>query len=200
VAAEGARADSLTEKITPLEAELEASKEATLALRTNLETTTAASASRSQDQALKLGKLKVQVESTRAQQVELATFMKEPFIRDMLLQFTATKTTLAAKCEVAVEEANRDLVSKYRYEVRQRKLLYNQLQELKGNIRVFCRVRYDDRVKCVLSFPDEKGMGTPTEIVCPNPRDPTSRRSSSSTGCSRQHPPSRKCLTTRSPS
>ena len=63
-----------------------------------------------------------------------------------------------------------------RYEVRQRKLIYNQLQELKGNIRVFCRVRYDDRVKCVLGFPDEKGLGTPTEIVCPNPRDPTEQK------------------------
>jgi kinesin family member C2/C3 len=60
--------------------------------------------------------------------------------------------------------------------VRQRKLIYNQLQELKGNIRVFCRVRHDDRVKCVLGFPDENGMGTPTEIVCPNPRDPSEKK------------------------
>ena len=36
---------------------------------------------------------------------------------------------------------------------------------------MFCRVRFDDRVKCVMEFPDYDGMGTPTEIVCPNPKD-----------------------------
>lgn len=34
-----------------------------------------------------------------------------------------------------------EIRAKYRVEVLQRKLLYNQVQELKGNIRVFCRVR-----------------------------------------------------------
>ncbi|EDQ90460.1 uncharacterized protein MONBRDRAFT_1417, partial [Monosiga brevicollis MX1] len=60
------------------------------------------------------------------------------------------------------------LRSKYRYEFRQRKLLYNQLQEIRGNIRVFCRVRRDDRVSCALSFPDEKNLGGATQVSCPN--------------------------------
>jgi len=94
----------------------------------------------------------------------------------MLGMMRQASEQLSLKCSLAVEDATRDLVAKYRYEVRQRKLIYNQLQELKGNIRVFCRVRYDDRVKCVLGFPDEKGLGTPTEIVCPNPRDPTEKK------------------------
>ncbi|XP_071488603.1 uncharacterized protein [Diadema antillarum] len=43
----------------------------------------------------------------------------------------------------------------YRKECLQRKLLYNKLQELRGNIRVFCRVRYDSRTECCLTFPSE---------------------------------------------
>jgi len=40
----------------------------------------------------------------------------------------------------------------------QRKLLYNQVQELKGNIRVFARVRSDDRAVCQMQFPDDTTM------------------------------------------
>jgi kinesin family protein C2/C3 len=54
--------------------------------------------------------------------------------------------------------------------------LYNQLQEIKGNIRVFCRVRHDDRVTCALEFPDKSGLGTATEILCPNPRDVSEKK------------------------
>ena len=74
----------------------------------------------------------------------------------------STRTKLAEKCKTAVEDATKDLITRYRYEVRQRKLLYNQLQELKGNIRVFCRVRHDDRVTCALEFPDKTGLHQPT--------------------------------------
>ncbi len=40
---------------------------------------------------------------------------------------------MVGKYSQYVEIATRDLVAKYRYEVRQRKLLYNKLQELKGS-------------------------------------------------------------------
>ncbi|XP_063777145.1 kinesin-like protein KIFC3 [Pseudophryne corroboree] len=40
-----------------------------------------------------------------------------------------------------VSEANRDLLEKYRREMQLRKRYHNQLVELKGNIRVLCRVR-----------------------------------------------------------
>ncbi|WAR26951.1 KN14E-like protein [Mya arenaria] len=52
----------------------------------------------------------------------------------------------------------------YRKEAIQRKLLYNQLQELRGNIRVFCRVRKDDRAESCLKFPSD------TDIVAINPQ------------------------------
>ncbi|XP_041348791.1 kinesin-like protein KIN-14E isoform X2 [Gigantopelta aegis] len=46
----------------------------------------------------------------------------------------------------------------YQKEVVQRKMLYNQLQELRGNIRVFCRARKDDRAKLCLSFPTDQDI------------------------------------------
>ena len=84
----------------------------------------------------------------------------------------ATKTLVGAH-ETAIEDATKDLMKRYRYETRERKLLYNHIQEMRGNIRVFCRVRSDSRTTCVLRFPDKAAMGTPTELVCPNPNDPT---------------------------
>ncbi|XP_060587224.1 kinesin-like protein klp-3 isoform X2 [Ruditapes philippinarum] len=46
----------------------------------------------------------------------------------------------------------------YRKEALQRRLLYNQLQELRGNIRVFCRVRKDDRAENCLKFPSDQDV------------------------------------------
>ncbi|XP_071082907.1 uncharacterized protein [Haliotis cracherodii] len=46
----------------------------------------------------------------------------------------------------------------YQKEALQRKLLYNQLQELRGNIRVFCRARKDTRTKCCLTFPSDQDI------------------------------------------
>ena len=36
-----------------------------------------------------------------------------------------------------------------------------QLQELKGNIRVFVRCRHDDMVECCVDFPTEKEVQAP---------------------------------------
>jgi kinesin family protein C2/C3 len=43
----------------------------------------------------------------------------------------------------------------YRKEALQRKLLFNEVQELKGNIRVFCRCRQDESGPCALTFEGE---------------------------------------------
>jgi kinesin family protein C2/C3 len=48
-----------------------------------------------------------------------------------------------------------DITKKYLHEQTQRKLLYNKVQELRGNIRVFCRVRFDDRSPCIFQFPSD---------------------------------------------
>merc|ERR1712166_690205 len=64
--------------------------------------------------------------------------------------------------EEAVAHKVEDITTKYRTEVLQRKLLYNKLQELQGNIRVFLRVRKDDRDACVMRFPDTVTAIIPT--------------------------------------
>ncbi|KAL8595184.1 hypothetical protein ACOMHN_013857 [Nucella lapillus] len=46
----------------------------------------------------------------------------------------------------------------YQREALQRRLLYNQLQELRGNIRVFCRPRKDPRCGSCLKFPSEQDI------------------------------------------
>jgi kinesin family member C2/C3 len=58
----------------------------------------------------------------------------------------------------------KELRKKYQKEVLQRKLLYNKIQELKGNIRVFCRVRYDPRVPVALKFISETELMVPTGV------------------------------------
>lgn len=55
-----------------------------------------------------------------------------------------------------------DYSKKYRAEMLQRKILYNKVQELKGNIRVFIRCRSDDRAPCVMEFPSD------TELLIPS--------------------------------
>ncbi|XP_050411581.1 uncharacterized protein LOC126826649 isoform X1 [Patella vulgata] len=55
-----------------------------------------------------------------------------------------------------------EIKSLYQKECLQRKLLYNKLQELRGNIRVFCRPRKDKNVQNCLDF------STENELVCSN--------------------------------
>lgn len=43
----------------------------------------------------------------------------------------------------------------YNHEALHRKLLYNKVQELNGNIRVFCRCRFDSESKMAVVFPSE---------------------------------------------
>ena len=176
LAAETSKTGDLAKKIEGLEANAKSLTEKCGALQNSLESGASDQETKREQQHLALRKLQVQINTTKVQNTDLRELVQGTVVQGMLGMMRQATEQLSLKCTVAVEDATRDLVNKYRYEVRQRKLIYNQLQELKGNIRVFCRVRYDNRVKCVLDFPDEKGLGTPTEIVCPNPRDPTERK------------------------
>uniref|UniRef100_UPI00398E4D7C kinesin-like protein klp-3 n=1 Tax=Pristiophorus japonicus TaxID=55135 RepID=UPI00398E4D7C len=49
-----------------------------------------------------------------------------------------------------------DLRSLYKKEASQKKLLYNKLQELCGNIRIFCRCRQDPGAQAILEFPSDE--------------------------------------------
>lgn len=51
-----------------------------------------------------------------------------------------------------------ELRALYHREVLQRKLLYNKLQELRGNIRVFCRCRYDPSADNVMNFTSDQDL------------------------------------------
>eukprot|EP00056_Hartaetosiga_gracilis_P005796 m.89061 g.89061 ORF g.89061 m.89061 type:complete len:952 (+) comp12283_c0_seq1:93-2948(+) len=56
----------------------------------------------------------------------------------------------------------KEIRSKYLKEQMARKLLYNKVQELKGNIRVFLRVRKDTRGKSIFKFPEDNECLLPT--------------------------------------
>ena len=51
-----------------------------------------------------------------------------------------------------------ELRALYHKEVLERKLLYNKLQELRGNIRVFCRCRYDPKGDSVFTFSTDQDL------------------------------------------
>lgn len=120
-----------------------------------------------------ISRLRFEVQALRDDGLSLRRMVHAELAPTMVQLMQHAQQSLTRAADQSVELATRDLVAKYRYEVRQRKLLYNKLQELKGNIRVFCRVRSDTRVTCALQFPDatDLNLGTPNELVCPNPRD-----------------------------
>jgi kinesin family protein C2/C3 len=64
----------------------------------------------------------------------------------------------------SAQERMKELQGKYRAEVLQRKQLYNKLQELKGNIRVFLRVRSDERGPNITQYPSD------SEVILPDLR------------------------------
>lgn len=168
-----------TAKIGLLNAEIAELTEASAALKRDkvaAEAAKVASTEAASNQALALRKIQIQVETAKSQNLELRRFVSESAFPGMLETFGQVGQKISALCTTAAEDAVKDIKAQYRYEVRQRKLLYNKLQELRGNIRVFCRVRHDARVNCVLQFPDQKGLGTPTQLLCPDPRDPSAKR------------------------
>lgn len=163
-----------------------AEKESTIeTLRVELEGAQSKLLSLQTSQRTSVSKLKFDLLALKQKQDALREQVKQDS-KAMVTFIMESSTKLQTKCSRAVEDATSELVSKYKFEVRQRKLLYNELQELKGivtltlrcfrlmvligNIRVFCRVRFDDRVKCVIDFPESADMGPATELRCPNPR------------------------------
>ncbi|KAF6019824.1 hypothetical protein EB796_021863 [Bugula neritina] len=87
----------------------------------------------------RLGEVQPQLDELRADYLH----MRELCVQ--LQQLNKSETISVAKqlnnAISQVNEHNKDLVRKYRKEVALRKKYHNELVELKGNIRVFCRVR-----------------------------------------------------------
>lgn len=117
-----------------------------------------------------------EIQTLRAKQEGLKQFFVESLVPKVHAMIQESLAGIMKRSETIVEEATKTLLAKYRFEVQQRKILYNKLQELKGNIRVFCRVRKDDRVKCILEFPDIKSLGTPIEIAVPATKENPEKR------------------------
>eukprot|EP00049_Salpingoeca_infusionum_P005518 m.93047 g.93047 ORF g.93047 m.93047 type:complete len:957 (+) comp12995_c1_seq1:4147-7017(+) len=75
-------------------------------------------------------------------------------VADLARMFqTSIQTAKALNTDVA--RRIKEITSKYLKEQMERKLLYNKVQELRGNIRVFMRVRKDTRGESVFKFPSE---------------------------------------------
>jgi hypothetical protein len=102
----------LTKKASRLTAELETTRRSTVALGEKLR------------MALQHTRRKMEI-IQRETQCELAIAAPQA------LREFAEKVLQRMQVEIA--DATQDLVSKYRYEVRQRKVLYNKLQEMKGD-------------------------------------------------------------------
>lgn len=79
-----------------------------------------------------LEELKREQQDLRINSLKLGTGIK-PEVRDVIKQ-------IVTKIE-AIDLKNKELVTKYKKEMTLRKRLHNELVELKGNIRVYCRVR-----------------------------------------------------------
>lgn len=77
-------------------------------------------------------KLQYTAASLRNQLEGLRTLANEGLAQSALDMLRKVSEQVVSKFSVGIEAATKDLVAKYRYEVRQRKLLYNKLQELKG--------------------------------------------------------------------
>eukprot|EP00041_Stephanoeca_diplocostata_P025578 m.672700 g.672700 ORF g.672700 m.672700 type:complete len:716 (-) comp22776_c2_seq4:100-2247(-) len=91
-----------------------------------------------------------------------------PKLAAMIAHAHATMLNKAAAVDVLCSSVN-DVIGKYQYESRQRKLLYNRLQEIRGNIRVFCRVRKDmsnDEAKAVTIGKPKTAYADPTLVQC----------------------------------
>lgn len=77
-------------------------------------------------------KLKREQQDLRISCLKLGTSIK-PAVRDVAKQIV--------KRIEGIDDKNKELVTKYKKEMTLRKKLHNELVELKGNIRVYCRVR-----------------------------------------------------------
>eukprot|EP01147_Barroeca_monosierra_P005052 gene5052-8759_t len=100
-----------------------------------------------------LGRLHHKIQQLKRNQTEASHEIQEGMESlNRMFQMTVTQSRrLHSDISLRLEAMR----AKYLKEQMERKLLYNKVQELRGNIRVFLRVRQDKRGKSVFQFPDE---------------------------------------------
>ncbi len=68
----------------------------------------------------------------RADNQSLRELVVSSHLPEMQKHVAATTVLIGKKADTIVEDATKILLAKYRYEVHQRKILFNKIQELKG--------------------------------------------------------------------
>eukprot|EP00056_Hartaetosiga_gracilis_P002884 m.57531 g.57531 ORF g.57531 m.57531 type:complete len:1069 (+) comp11236_c0_seq1:97-3303(+) len=113
----------------------------------------------------KIEKVQYEVQELKQENNLLKVELQESIsaMRKIVSKLAAYNTRSSERLVVAVREEE-NMRQRYQSECLKRKLLYNKIQELRGNIRVFCRCRFDDRVPCVIEFVSEN------EILVPHPK------------------------------
>ncbi len=82
-----------------------------------------------------------QLQASAKQSAEAVNTLRKEVTTQMSGLSSSLQPVVGDAVRAYVNGATAVVLAKYRAEVKQRKLLHNQLQELKGNIRVFARVR-----------------------------------------------------------
>ncbi|PRP85420.1 hypothetical protein PROFUN_06966 [Planoprotostelium fungivorum] len=117
-------------------------------------------------------------EATKQHAVTLKVLSKElAGVKTQISQFTLNATAAATQVLHQVVEKHKELtveaaraIERYGAEVAKRRALFNQLEELKGNIRVYCRVRplssdeIENAHKSAIDFPQADTL-TVTQFV-----------------------------------
>eukprot|EP00055_Hartaetosiga_balthica_P010286 m.43462 g.43462 ORF g.43462 m.43462 type:complete len:1044 (-) comp7112_c3_seq1:209-3340(-) len=113
----------------------------------------------------KYGKVQFQLQELKQENGLLKVELQESInaMKKIVAKLVAYNARSSERLTLAVREEE-TMRQRYQKECLRRKLLYNKIQELRGNIRVFCRCRFDDRVPCVIEFISEN------ELLVPHPK------------------------------
>jgi chromosome segregation ATPase len=150
-----AKIKDLENKISELQKEVESSTSTTDSLKTQLETAEAAKAKLREDQASFEANLKAELQQKATKEIAMAMDKAHKEVAETMKR---------------MKSEQKNLEKKYLKEQAMRRKFYNELEDLKGKIRVFCRVRplsgsekkrgCEEAVKCA----DEYSIGLKYEL------------------------------------
>jgi hypothetical protein len=83
--------------------------------------------------ALSCSRAAFEIETLRTKQQAIKQYVQETMLPSMQSLVSDTSSRIIKRTTTIVEESTKTLLAKYRYEVQQRKIIYNKLQELKGS-------------------------------------------------------------------
>ena len=86
--------------------------------------------------ALSCSRATFEIQALRAKQNAVKQYVHETMLPSIQSLISDTSARIIKRTATIVDESTKTLLAKYRYEVQQRKIIYNKLQELKGPL--FC--------------------------------------------------------------